>query len=315
MSRYCKYCGGLIDEKTGICTKCHKQINVINNTDTLSVKQITENLSKKELKKLEKEKARQAEFIRKYEDKASRPLSKKIGSLLLKNLLLFLLLSVIAAGVLGTLQYFKVIDVRMIGDIMDRLGLARNIDEETAEVSEEETQNVSVSDNTETVNEDESYYVEYIDIEEYYKDKASIVSSVPANESGDVKSETDVYDVFYERGFKQYPYTSNYSMDGEISDEEEISGYSSDKHPIYQTYYMTENGDVWLVNEINGNLMASLVGDSSIVLSENDHITAYDSVTNKFYDLIPNESFVRLITVAELNSETLENFDISSIGR
>ena len=78
---------------------------------------------------------------------------------------------------------------------------------------------------------------------------------------------------------------------------------------------MSEKGDIWLINEINGNLMASLLGDSSIVLSENDHITAYDSVTNKFYDLIPNESFVRLIKVDELNSETLENYDLSSLGR
>ena len=72
------------------------------------------------------------------------------------------------------------------------------------------------------------------------------------NESTDVTTEKESIGLFTDRGFTEYPITTNYSMDGKYSDEKEIEESSSEKHPMFTTYYVCESGDLWTIELVNG---------------------------------------------------------------
>ena len=131
-----------------------------------------------------------------------------------------------------------------------------------------------------------------------------------------VRTESQVYNDFFQRGFKE-EITTEYMMNGDLDEKSTISRYSSLTHPVYQTYYTTKNKDLWLIVEINGTVMATpitynLSSDSgmSIMLSETDTMTTYDSTSNQFYVIKPKADEITLKTVGAINAETLENYQL-----
>ena len=96
-------------------------------------------------------------------------------------------------------------------------------------------------------------------------------------------------------------------MDGTYLGANEISRYSSSKHPMYQAYYAATSGDIWMISEINGSFFATPVTynfsneqNVPVILSETD------SSTNKFYVNIPKESQTVIKTVSKIDAETIE---------
>ena len=109
-------------------------------------------------------------------------------------------------------------------------------------------------------------------------------------------------------------------MTGDYSEATEISQGSSTKHPTYQTYYVSKNGDVWTIFMINGAIMANPVSyniqsdlDAQVILSESNTVMSYDGTTNGFYETIPNKSSLIVKTVDRIDAETLENLTIGAI--
>ena len=161
-----------------------------------------------------------------------------------------------------------------------------------------------------------SYEVTAPDADKFFNDVATIVSKSEAFGSPDVRTESQVFDDFYQRGFKD-DITTEYMMNGDLEEMYTISRYSSLNHPVYQTYYTTSAGDLWLIVEINGAIMAtpvfyniSLESEPLVMLSETDTITSYDSTTNQFYVVIPNSDEINLVTIGTINSEALENYKL-----
>ncbi len=175
---------------------------------------------------------------------------------------------------------------------------------ETEVSAEAETTQYTFLPTPENPTETESYFWEFGDVVEV-KD---------AQTSDDLMTESEAVELLKDRGFVIYNITYDYELDGTfvvdtIADEE-----SADKHPMYRVYHMTNNGDVWSIYIIDGDVIANPVtynlnsGNSTqLVVSEKETITSYDDTASRFYVTIPKESSAIVQTVEKIDASTLND--------
>lgn len=156
--------------------------------------------------------------------------------------------------------------------------------------------------------------IEFQDAESYYDENAVIRSVDPAKRDKDNMSEKEVLEELASRGFAGLPVTTDYSIDGSLIEEREISEDSSEKHPIYETNYIDSNDEVWNITLIGGSITASPVtynyeheGEVPLLVSETEEIVSYDSSENSFIRTLPKESALRVKTVKRIDAATLES--------
>lgn len=156
--------------------------------------------------------------------------------------------------------------------------------------------------------------------EEYYEEHGEIISKINANNSDNVQTESMAIAEMHRRGFKQYPTYYDSAMGGEFEKDREVSKTSVDKHPSYKTYYITEKGALWTISIINGSVTAYPVNEEvqtaevETMISEKDSIACYDIETNTFYEVIPDSDTVKLVTVDNIDSETLDSLTKEDIS-
>lgn len=150
--------------------------------------------------------------------------------------------------------------------------------------------------------------------DDYYWATSKVISVIDVNESEDVLTETEVIRLLEERGFIDYPVTYDFSMDGEYLDTLEAKDGSDEKHPMYETYFMCDNGDIWSIYVINGSIFAcplSFVFESDIeaevLYLESNKLTSYGCDGNKFYVTIPYGSAVIVKQIDRIDANSLNN--------
>lgn len=158
--------------------------------------------------------------------------------------------------------------------------------------------------------------------EKFYQENGEIVRIVDVNTSEDIPTEEEVMTLLSARGFADFPITFDYGMDGAYVGEEEIAGDAATKHPMYQTFFISENQELWTIFVINGSVIANPVSynlestrAAQLLISESQEITSYDSNANKYYITIPKESAVIVRTVDKIDAETLNQLTCEAIDR
>ena len=336
MARFCGKCGSPVDESTGRCSKCGqpavmpRQSNVTQYTPGYNVeKQKAERavqLAEQKAKKKEEKKRAWSEAKKRYKadvagkkavikkakkDKKKAKLAamsagQRAARVLTKLLMFILILALIAVGVF--------MGLRKLGLIPDKDGDVTSKSEASSEVSTddpvESAGSVDVFDPP-TDDMPEDYEADYPDADEYFGENAEVVYKTDAEKAG--RTEAEAYKNLTDRGFTMAPITVNYTIDGTYIDETAISESGTDKHPIYTTYYVTEEGYAWIIYEINGDIFASPVSynmehsnRTPVMLSESETLTSYDSNTDKFYVTKPNESVLDVRVVDKISAETLD---------
>ena len=91
---------------------------------------------------------------------------------------------------------------------------------------------------------------------------------------------------------------------------------------MYQTYYISSSGDIWILFEINGQIVPNPFSYNEqkesgvqVMLSEEDTITSYDSTTNKFYVNIPNADILTVKKVDKIDAETLDKLTYGELDK
>lgn len=159
--------------------------------------------------------------------------------------------------------------------------------------------------------------------ESYYSENSEVLRVIDAKQSEDVMTESEAIKFFKDRGFTDNPVTYRYSMEGVLYDDEvEADGKSSVKHPRYNTIHTSENGDVWNIFLINGEIFANPVSfnleselPAQLLFSESKTLTSYKKEANKFFVTIPKESAVIVKCLDRIDAETLENLTIEVIEK
>ena len=96
--------------------------------------------------------------------------------------------------------------------------------------------------------------------DEYFNENAEkVVDVIKVEESSTVPTESEVVNILKSRGFEEGPVTYECMIDGEYVGETDVSENSSEKHPIYMTYYLSKNNEAWSIFVINGDIFANPV--------------------------------------------------------
>lgn len=158
-------------------------------------------------------------------------------------------------------------------------------------------------------------------VAEYYDENSEeIIAVESAEETEQVYTEKEALLLMAERGFTSYPLTYDYDMDGNYMDEKEASADSDGKHPMYQTYFVGENGSIWTIfivgrtiiaNPASYNLESDL--NAQTLVSESDSLTSYTEMGNKFYHTIPKDSAVNLKVVDQITSKKLNELTFEEV--
>ncbi len=304
MAKFCKKCGSIIDEKTGLCPRCNPILPP--KQEVVSSVKKPENKTKSKKNKTENEKNINKKPTRKEKKaakKAAMSTKQKVKRFFIKLLALFLALILLVSAGIGALLHFDVINFVYEDELLAMLGIAKE-----EEPEEEYSENP------------DAYKVTPPDADTYFEDKADIISDFYAEDSYDVCSEEEAYEILTGLGFDDFPITTEYSMDGTYYEAKEISSTSDELHPVYKTNYVSRSNELWSIIFINGVVMANPVSYNmqsnlgvGVVFSETDVVTSYDSTTNKFYEIIPNESTLIVVTVNTINSKALNKLTIGEI--
>lgn len=182
--------------------------------------------------------------------------------------------------------------------------------------------NSTGNDNTEPPAGNSTEQSSVIDGEGYYWDNSQeMIEVIDVKQSNNIPSESEVKKILEERGFADCTATYQFDLNGEYYEETELTGNSSEKHPMYLAYYMNERGEWWTIHIINGKVFAypasyNLDSDLQVevIVSETSKITSYDCETNKFYVTIPKEQVVKVITVDRIDAATLDELTIEEIS-
>ena len=175
-------------------------------------------------------------------------------------------------------------------------------------------------DSLEQVNSEmDLYYDRTITAEEYYEQNGKILSVVKATESDTIQTEQEIIDFLNQRGFSQFPITQDYYMNGELSGAV-VESETPNSYPSYTTSYITDNGDVWTINVINGRITAfpetynfNSDLDAPVIISEKMSIMSYDSITNTFFETVPNSDVLIVKTISVIDAQALEKLTIEEI--
>jgi hypothetical protein len=199
---------------------------------------------------------------------------------------------------------------------------------EVAEQVEDTTKEESSSVNTETESteetetETETAYtgIEDMDIDAYYHTLGDVVAVYSVKDSERTQTEAEAEALFTERGFDQREITFDYSMDGEYLGDTEITG-SDERHPMYQTYYISSSEEFWTVYLSNGYFLAypvsyAMVSErkAPLVVSETEIFPGYNDIDNTFYEVIPYESQYILKQTHQINAETLDSLTVDVLA-
>lgn len=152
----------------------------------------------------------------------------------------------------------------------------------------------------------------------YLENSKDILKISKANTSNNALSEKEAIAFFAERGFTDFDVTFDSTIDGVFVDDTTASANSNVKHPMYQTFFRSDNGDIWTVFIIDGEVFANPASfniessrESQLLISESNQLTSYDIKANKFYETIPKESVVVIKTVNRIDSDTLGKLTLS----
>ena len=168
---------------------------------------------------------------------------------------------------------------------------------------------------------DESYTVAAVDADEYFANHAQIIKEIEAKDSENLQSGKEVRKLLSERGFSDCVLTAVYSQEGDLEPENEVTEKTSEKYPMYQAYYKSAKGDLWLIYSINSALMAvPFLSDmqahegAELIVSESNTVVSYDNVKNKFYETIPNSTEINVKTVDSITADVLDYLTTEALG-
>lgn len=178
-------------------------------------------------------------------------------------------------------------------------------------------------DSTDNVSADLTLYAKWDQespADTYYKNNSELLDVIDAKNSDEVMTESEVVTFLKDRGFTDYPVTYEYSIDGEYGDQLEASENSENKHPMYQTIYLSSSGEAWIIYVINGMIFANPFYfnaesdlEVQLIISESEKFTSYDDETNKFYITIPHESEILTKVVDSIDANTLDNLTMEDV--
>lgn len=218
----------------------------------------------------------------------------------MKNFLRVFLSLVLVLALVTSLAYFDVIHIPVIRGMLEELNLPWTYN--------------NFQENL------EEYMVEVPDAKVYFQGHSQVLTATNAKKSENVFTESEVAALLANRGFNSV-ITTDYGIDGSYIGVSELLEPSSEKHPIYETTFLSQNEELWEIYVIDGDIFANPVSsntqsapDIQFLVSESDEVTSYDCTSNTFYKTIPDPSTLTVQKVSSIDAETLNTLTLKAEG-
>lgn len=297
--KYCGKCGSKLDKKTGLCPNCDD--NQIRSRRHQNEKfKVTDNNSQNRRNNHQNDDHRSG----RYEKRTS--FGSRLRRFVVRLIASLMLVALLVLGVITSLVYLDIVHFPAIETILYETGIKHD----KGESGDFDEESINLED----------YKVEAPDAEKLFQDNSKIIEIVNAEDSTRNLTEADLIKTLSERGFNEYPVTTEYNMQGDYEEPKSVLSSSSDKHPLYETSYINSSNEYWIITIVDGDLTAIPISfnmqstsNTSIIISESETITSYDSSTNKFYRTIPNTSVLTVKIVDRINSDTLDSLTIEAL--
>lgn len=149
------------------------------------------------------------------------------------------------------------------------------------------------------------------EIRAYYESYGEVVGTTPAKKARGLKTEAEALALLRERGFDQFGVSCPFALEGTGQWDTEASEDSKDKHPTYETEYLTEDCTLWRVY-LNGERLTATSSAINaragipVIYSETERLLSYDAYTESFYEVAPNETSQELRVVDRIDATLLE---------
>ena len=154
----------------------------------------------------------------------------------------------------------------------------------------------------------------------YFEERSEVVRVIDVSESEAIPTEKQAAELLISRGFADYPIMTDYAINGSFSPDSPTSSDSSKKHPVYTTYYVSDNEEYWTIYLINGTVIAYPISynlqssrSTKLVISETETVISYDNRENKFYETIPQGSELIVKTIDRIDAESLAKLTSKAI--
>ncbi len=321
MPKFCKHCGTPIGED-GICHNCNVKKEELYNTAKPTL----------DLPDSESDLIIISSDPTPFVEEKPKP-KKNIKSIIIKCSVALVCMYIVAFLSIGALVYFDKLDIPSVNNMLISMGIKGDVHEKLESNDEQTDATQPQPDDTQSQNNQNApkppytqeelntqYQVTPVDAKEIIEKTSTIIQEINVSDSQSVHTESEVYDIFRERGFNTNSVTWEYSMDGTYSQAKNISSYSSTKHPVYKYHHFTPDNDIWVIIETNGSIMAIPVTynetkNKKIIICETDSFVSYDSATNKFFVSRPKDSQTTLKTIPRIDSETLDKLTEGEIDK
>lgn len=118
---------------------------------------------------------------------------------------------------------------------------------------------------------------------------------------------TEAAELLGGRGFDGQSAEACYDDAGKYFDPVKISDGIEGNHPYYTLYYTDSTGDVWVVYDMGGRMMARVFGEYNWV-TETDCITDYDSLANEFYEATEEQAGQTFKNIRKVTPKALDKY-------
>ncbi len=313
---YCRNCGREIPEGSTFCGYCGMQLSTVEvknagiskasseDKDKETEQIVSADNDKHAKKKQKKQTQKQTDkSAKKSEKNASRNImttGQKIGRFFRRLLFTVILLAVLAAVVVFALSYFEVCEIPYVSELMREYGIVRDGDNELSDLLGE---------------------IEDINIGESTRSRCEVLETISVSDAMQTASESEIVSLYEERGFNGANVSSMYSMDGEYLNEQTIDGASETQHPLYCCLYISPDNYYWQVYYCNGEFSAyplsyvlSGLASYEVLVSENEYVISYDSETDCFYRIIPNDGEGLIIETERIDADTLNELAVGELS-
>ena len=195
-----------------------------------------------------------------------------------------------------------------------------------ATTEEPRTEKTTVSKETSTAPEESSQppqpTVETKNAEEFFSEHGTVLDVKNIDASDSMLSESEICELLKARGFTDYPITAGQDSEGNLIDEVKVSPDSQRKHPIYETFYASPQGILWVITVIGDTVMANPLSynlesskDVMVYISEHEYVTSFDNASKRFFNTVPSESVLILKQVERIDAATLDAMTREEIDR
>lgn len=147
----------------------------------------------------------------------------------------------------------------------------------------------------------------------YWDNSEKVLRVIKVTDSDKVLTESEAVKTLRKRGFTDYPVTYSYNMNGEFTDSTNAKDDSSDKHPYYETNFLSAENCLWRITIMEDAIIANPVSFilesdsiSEVLFSESKKLTSYNNNDNKYYVTVPKESVVIVKEISTINANTLD---------